>query len=315
MAEVVDRIVAVVNEDIVTQSELMERLNPIVAQYQTVYQGEGLVRKISEARRDILGQIIEDHLILQRAREKGLEASAEQVEERVREVIGKFESEEAFHQAVSEQGLSLEELRQKYRDQHLIQQLIGMEVRSRIIVSPKEIQDYYSAHADDFKTPEKVRARMILIRKARPEDEAPAGDGLGEAEDEATVEGQDLVLEKLERVRALLEQGTPFEEVCKQYSEGPNRDEGGDLGFVSRGEMVEEIDKTLFSLKVSEISGPVESRVGYHFFRVDVRQEASLPAFQEVNDEIENALYQEKFSAAFRTWVNELKEEAFISIK
>jgi peptidyl-prolyl cis-trans isomerase SurA len=305
-AAVVDRIVVVVNDGIITQSELLERLDPIYAQYQTVYQGNELALKLDSARRDILDQLIQDRLVLGKARELGMVADLGDVEERIREVRGKFSSDQEFEKTLEEQSLNLSDLRQKYADQILIQRLIGVEVKARVSVAPREVREYYHSHPEEYKRPEKVRVRMILIKRPRVTDETT---------EEQIKTDEAFVSERVEHITQILAEGSPFDEVCRQYSEGPNTEEGGDLGFIERGEMREEIDLVIFSLEVGGQAGPIESPIGYHFFKVNARQEAYLYTFDDVRDEIEDKIYQGKFHIALGEWVEELKNDAFISIK
>ncbi len=285
-AEVADKVVAVVNSDVITQSELDRDLAPIYAQYGTIYQGSELARMLEEARHERLVQMIEDRLILQEAKRRQIGVTDEELGERVDRIKSKFAQDSEFMDALNEGGLTLPDLEAKYREQIMVAKLINREVRARINISPQEVSDYYRSHLAEFSQPERVRVRNILI-KADAGDEAKCKDAL----------------DKANETIARLKEGSDFEELAR------------DMGLIERGQMLEEIDKVIFELEVGEVSGLIKTELGYHIFKVEEKLEPDTQELAEVREEIEQVIFKEKFDQRFREWMDGLKADAYISIK
>jgi len=299
-AELVDRIVAVVNDEPVTQSELDALLIPIYEQYRSVYSGQEFVEKMNEARLNILNQLIEDRLIAQESKRLGVKVTEEEVSAQIEEVKRKFQSQDAFKAFLTQQGISLENLRKRYKEQIAIRKLHHFEVRQKVVVSPLEIEQYYESHLDDFTEKEKLKVKTIMIKKKEKKD------------DVSTIDEAQMMMEK---IVAQLKEGAQFSELAKQYSEGMHAEEGGSLGFIKRGEMIVEFDDVLFDLSVGELSPILETDIGYHIFFVEAKQEKKVRSLSENKDEIQNIIFRTKSKERFEKWMKELKENAYISIK
>jgi parvulin-like peptidyl-prolyl isomerase len=295
-SEVVDRIVAVVNNEVITKSEINEVLMPLYAQYKSTYDETELTRRLEEARTNILNQMIEDRLILQEAKSEGIEVTAREVEERLNEVKSQFADEEEFKRVLQTQDLTVADLKEKYSQQLMIKKLINREVRYKIEITPTEVFRYYQMNQEQFRTPEMVKLQTILIRKTKePESPTPK--------------------ERIEQLYKSLKEGKEFSKLAKEYSEDPSAERGGDMGYISKGEMMSQIDEVIFSLNEGKLSDIIETRVGYHIFRVTNKREPDIRPFEDVRVEIENLLFQRKAEARFDEWMDSLKENAYISIK
>ena len=177
-----------------------------------------------------------------------------------------------------------------------MKKLVDLEVKSKVMVLPSEITEYYEKHRLEFRQDERVRLRHIL-RKA--ED--------GVSFELAKVEIQDIYTK--------LKQGKDFSELAKTYSQGTNKEEGGDMGYIKRGDMLEVIDRIIFSLSPGEISKPVRSKVGYHIFKVEDVKYSGYLSLDDVHNDIKKMLFQRKFKKKLDEWVAELRSKAYISIK
>jgi len=298
-SETVDRIVAVVNDEPITQSELDALLIPIYAQYRSAYIGEEFINKVNEARTNLLNQLIEDRLVAQEAKRLEVKVTEEEVEAHINEVKRKFPSDDEFNLFLANQGITLDKLYKRYEEQIAIRKLHYYEVRQKVVVSPLEIEAYYSEHIDEFTEKEKLKVKTIMIKKK--EDQG------GKMVDEARIKIEKLVNE--------VQNGASFSELAKQHSEGMNAEEGGDLGFIERGEMIPEFDKVLFNLSVGEISPILETDIGYHIFIIEAKQEKKVKTLSEIKDEIYNIIFKIKSKDRFEKWMQELKQNAYISIK
>lgn len=291
-----NKIVAVVNEDVITQADLDIALGSIVAQYKQIYSAEELTNKIEEARQDILNQIIEDRLILQEAKRRGVVVEDEEVEERVDGVKSRFPTDDDFEDAVTESGISFDTLRNRYKEQIMMSKLVNHEVREKIVVTPSEISDYYTKHADELKAPESVHLKNIVIRFEEGNSEM-------------------LVKQKADDISRLIKEGRDFSELAKLYSQGPHAQDGGDVGFVERGEMRKEFEDAVFNLKIGEASNPIKTDTGYYIFKVEEKKEGYARSLSEVHDTIENLIFQDKAKKRYKEWIDKLKRDAFIQIK
>ncbi len=294
-AEVVERILAVVNDEIITEQDLQLMMAPVVSQYRTTYTGTEFEDKIKEARRDFLQKIIEDRLVLSEAKKKQVVIADAEVDEMMTDVRNKFPSREVFLKAIEDQGLTEKKLWNRFRDQLMTQRLVAYEVKSRVSVSPGEISQYYKNHSEEFSQGERIKLRQILVREgARSEEDAKAfADSLA----------------------AQLNEGKSFEELAKAYSEGSEAKEGGDMGWVEKGQLLGDIDRAVFSLNQGEHTEPIKSSLGFHLFQVVEKQTASLKPLTETREDIQDKLFKQKLKWRLDSWIESLKKSAYISIR
>jgi len=297
-AEIVDGIVAVVNNEVVTQAELNAILLPLYTQYKSTYSDEELLMKIDEAKKNILYQLIEDKLILQEAHKIGMPATDEEVAERLEQIKSQFSSSEEFKSALASQGLTVVDLKEKYREQLIKEKMVNREVRSRVSVTPIEIALFYEKNEDDFNLPAQVKVMTIMIRKS-------------EADPESNTDS----LKKIKMIELKMAEGEDFTKLAREYSQDPSAVDGGDMGYINKGQMMKKIDEVIFSLQPGEISETIETPVGYHVFKIVEVKEAGAESFDEARMQIENYLFQEKAKERFDEWMTNLKENAYISVK
>ena len=291
---VIDKIIAVVNDDIILQSELEESYAPLKAQYEKAYEADQLHEKLLEAKKGILNQLIDDKLLIQEAKRVGFTAEEERIDFLIDNLKKKFPTQEKFEEALTNQGFTLSKLREKYRDQIIKQSYIDRAIRMRIEVKPVEVEEYYEAHKEDFMEPEEYKASHILIKKEGNE-----------------VEAEKIANEVLEKLRA----GADFTLMAKEYSNDPNASDGGNLGFLKRGEMIPEFEQTLLELKVGDVSEIVKTRLGYQIIRLDARKEPKVKELPEVKNEIEQILSKDKMGEKYKEIINKLKKTAYVDIK
>ena len=294
-AEVLERILAVVNDEIITEQDLQILVAPVASQYRTLYTAKELEEKLKETREEFLRKVVEDKLILSEAKRKQVIVSDAEVDEMMTDVRNKFPSREVFLKAIEEQGLTEKKLWNRFRDQLMSQKLVAYEVKSKVTVSPGEVNQYYKTHTEEFSQGERVRLRQILIREgSRPEEDAKAF-------------ADSLV--------AQLDERKSFEDLARTYSEGSEAKEGGEMGWVEKGQLLGEIDHVVFSLKEGEHTPPVKSSLGYHLFQVVERQPSSLKPISEVRLDIQEKLFKQKMKWRLESWIESLKKSAYISIR
>ena len=303
-------IVAVVNDEPITQDELDKALAPVLIQMQVENSPEQLAQKVPEAREKILQQLIEERLMLQEARNpkpvevsKGkigtpppVTVSDEEVNQMIEQISAKFPNAEAFNDALSQHGMTLDDLRAQYRDHMTVRKLIDRDIRSRVNISPTEVTSYYQAHVKDFVTPVASQVAVIFIPQKNSLDAA---------------QSRDLT----QNLKHQLDQGADFYELAKRYSEGPNAKMGGRIGFMEKGKSLKEIDDVLFTVPAGAISSVIRTNAGFQIFKVESVRPAHQASLDEAQSDIRDRLFQEKSEARYKEWIDKLKASSYIIIK
>jgi len=296
-AEIIDRIVAIVNDEPITQSEFEMSFAPIYKQYAETYKDAELQEKLLEARITVLNQLIEDRLLYQDAVRRGIEVTDDETNKRIEELQSRFASKDEFKKEIEQQGFSMKQIKQRQREQLAIQKLYQYEVLSKVSVSPQDVEKYYQDHIADYTRPERVRARSILLRK------------------DPTKETAEVTRERLAAIIAEFNAGTSFDKLAIEHSQESNAATGGELGFVERGQMITAIDDAIFSCEIGKLTDIVETDIGFHVFYIEARQEGKVTSLEEVKETIREQMFRERSEARYQAWVEELKQDAYISIK
>jgi len=291
-AEIVNKIIAVVNDEIITQRDLNKFFLPLKLQLQAEHTEEELESKLKEEKENLFKKMIQDKLLLEDVERNNITVSDEVVEERLQEIKQGFYSEQEFLDTLSKSDMNISDLRQRYKEQLLIEKLIFREIKSKIIVKPKDITKYYEKHKEEFWQPERVKLRQIFIPKE--ENEA---------------------LRKIKMVKGLLNERIKFDNVAKKYSQGPSSEQGGLLGIKRKGELISEIDQVVFSLETGEISDIIITNFGYHIFKIDEKFPAGSKSLSELSQRIKNILFGQKAQQKFQEYLNNLYEKSYISIQ
>lgn len=256
---------------------------------------------LEQHRKDLLRDLIDQQLLLSRGKELDINADAEVIRQ-LDEIRKKyhFDSMEALEKAVRESGLSFEDYKAKIKNDIIIQQVERDEV-ARKLTAPLEKQEqaYYDQHKQEFAQPEQVRLSEILI--PTPDDATDAQVQQAQA--------------KADDIEAKLKAGAKFDDLAKQYSGGPNADSGGDLGEFKRGQLGSSLlEDPTFALQAGQWTAPIRTRQGFIILEVTEHQQAGVPPFAAVKDQIEQAMYEQAMQPALRAYLTDLREKAFIDI-
>jgi peptidyl-prolyl cis-trans isomerase SurA len=291
-----DRVVATVNEDVITWSELRRIIELEGGESLKGKTGEEREKEIKKLEKSFLNDLIDMKLQLQEARRIGLDVSESEVDEAISEIKRKYSlTDEALLNSLKAEGFTLEEYRARLAEQILLSKVVNFEVRNNIVISDKEIDEYYEANEEKYHERGKVRIRQIFF--------AASGD-----------ESQRAVIEaKVEEIIKRLQKGEDFAKLASKFSEDPSREFGGDLGYVSHGSILKEIEDVAFGLKKGEISKPFWSSKGLHIIKLEDRIEAK--EIEEVREEIRGILFKKAFKLKYDEWIKELREKAYIEIK
>jgi peptidyl-prolyl cis-trans isomerase SurA len=317
-AQVVEEIIARVNNQIITRSEFehsKDQLRDDVKQ-QDPANADAVY---AEREKDVLRDLIDQQLLLEKGKDLGITGDTELIKrlDQMRKDM-KLESMEDLEKAATAQGISYEDFKQNMRNQIITQKVIAEEVGSHLNLSKEDEQKYYDEHKNEMAQPESIHLSEILIapKKAgeKPADgQAPgaAGEPEKQAEDAALAAAEAKANDLLKQIRA----GASFEEIAKKNSDGPSAAQGGDLGFFKRGTLAKELEDKTFGMKPGDVTDVIRTKQGYIILKVLSHQQAGVPPLKDVEVKVEDALYYQELQPALRTYLTKLREEAYINIK
>lgn len=271
-----DKVVVVVNNEVITKAELDTYISLIKMQI-----GEEGWKQYGMTERKALDNLIENRLIVQEAKNKKIEAEERSVESKLANMRNRFSSAEEFSDFLRTQGLSLSELEGHVKEQILTDKLLSSQIRNRIFISPSEVTDYYNNHTKDFYFPDRVSVDSIFIST------------------------ENLAKEAYNKLRS----GADFTEVQEQYSRSAN------LGIVAKGQLRKEIESVIFSLEEGKFSKPVETPEGYFIFLAKEKLPPSARQLSEVQQVVYNMIWENKFNTKLKELIQQLKAKSYISIK
>lgn len=233
---------------------------------------------VLDIQRLVLDRMITVHLASQHARERGVAATEEEVDERINTVRAELGSPADFRLYLTVQNMTEGKLREQMGRQISAEKLLQKEVIDLVSVTESEIKSYYKKNREKLMGPERVKARHIFVR-LRPE---------------MTEEERDAVRKKIDDARARLDAGEKFADLAVAVSEDPAAASGGDLGWIARGTVSGPFEVVLFSLPKTEISAVVPTDYGYHIIQVLEKQEAAVQSLEDARTDIEYELLEEK---------------------
>jgi len=286
--EIVDRIVAIVNNDIITLSELNEATRPYRERIDVSDKSRAEKNEmIQSLEHDILHKMIDRVLTRQEAARRNITVSDADIQAAIENFKKQNNlDQEGLEKGLEAEGITLAEYRDRIREDILQSMLINREVRSKVIITREDIAAYYENHADAFKGEKKYKLHNILLE---------------------TRQG-------IQEVEAMLEKGVPFQEAARQYSVAPNADDGGDLGVFDIGNFNETIRDAVLPLKEKEYSDIIQAGRGYQIIYVEDIQETGGKTLDQAKDEIQDILYKEQVEQKFADWIASLKENAHVKI-
>jgi len=278
----VDRIIAVVNQDTITQSEADVYLSIISLQLSQQYKGRELDERMKEEKEQLISKMVEDKIILQEAKRKGYQARLERVKERIAQMKAAFASETDFENSLKQKGLTVKDMEDKVADQMIMREVVEREVRDKIVVSPDEVTKFY----------EKNKSELFNLTETRTVETL-------------YIENEAMLANLSEAVK----NGMDFQEAAKLHKSAYARD------TISKEQIRPELQEGFSGLKALEISDPVKAGNGYYIFKIIEILPPKVQSLSEVHDRIYGYLSEEKFAVAMLEWIEGLKEKAYIQIK
>ena len=299
-AEIVDRIVAVVNDEVITLTELNNSLKPYMEKIQSLgYPQDKEQELIFKVRKDMLDRLINQKIEDQEIKRSKVEISEEQVDktiERIKET--NYLTDEQLRAALVKDGLTLEEYRSKIKDQILRDRLVALKVKSKIVITKEDIKAYYEKHTKEYGGKQKYHLRNIIMK-------VPLF--LGSEKKLEIKAKMDEILEKLKA-------GESFKALAAKYSESPAASEGGDLGEFEFDSLSPQLQKAIEKIKPGEFTPVLDTDQGYQIFFLEEISSAQGKTLEEVTPEIQGKLYNESIDKKYHAWIADLRKQSVIKI-
>jgi peptidyl-prolyl cis-trans isomerase SurA len=299
-AELVDGIAAVVNDTIITFTDVKNMLGPTEETLRKTYpSGQELFAKIKQAEKEALDQLIERQLILQQFNERGGKIPDTYIEEEIKNVIqDQYGGDRSvFIKTLEALGMNLEAYKERMRDKIVVRYMQQHEIgNDNILISPYKIEKYYKEHQDEFKEGEMVRLRMLYIKKSDDPQELDGARSLA----------QELLLK--------LTTGSDFKSLASVYSEGSEKSKGGELGFVNKESLREELRQPAFSLQAGQLSPVIDTKDGLYIIQVEEKKPAKVISAVDARELIEQKLTEQEREELQKKWVQSLKRKAYIRL-
>jgi len=298
-ARVVEKIAALVGDDIILQSEVEDRAAPLLAETASITNPAERDARESAVRREVLERLIQDQMLAQQATELKLTVSGDEVDRAIEQIKRDYGlGDEQLKDELRKQGMSMASYRMSTKKEILKYRVLNIAVGSKINVGDSEVQSYYDRHMKSSNV--QLRASHIFI--AIPED----------ADNATVLEREKLAKSLLARAQA----GEDFAKLAREYSQDAGtRADGGDLGFIGRDIMPKPIEELLFSMKVGDVRGPVRADRGFHVMKlVDKRPKDAKP-FADVQDEIRIRLRQREMERQTKIYLSDLRKKVLVDIR
>ena len=277
----VDRVVAVVNEDIITLSDLQRELAK---------------HKDMTDERIMLEEMIDRRLQMSAARKTGMDVSDREMNDAIADIMKRNDmTKPQFEAALRKEGITLDQYRTELREQMTMSRLINKYVRTGLSVDESEARAYYERNPAQFSLPEEIRVRQLAVKLPK----------------NATTAQIAAAREQADGLMARIRDGEDFLALIRRYSSGPTAAQDGDLGFLQRGEAIPEIDEAARNLKQGEYAGPLRTEDGLQIIRLEEIRTPRKP-FEKVREEILRSLGDQKLENSYRSWLQTLRTDAHI---
>jgi peptidyl-prolyl cis-trans isomerase SurA len=295
-AILLDRVVAVVNEEVITWSDLYKMMES---------EASGQVKRLSEEERlkifknneaAFLDKLIDVRLQIQEAKRLGISVSPEDIKETIENIKKKYSlNDQTLGESLKREGLSFEDYKKRLSDQILISQLINQNIKNKIVISEEEVKKYIKSHKEGLSNDESFKFGQIFFKK--PQDDVD----------------KKLIEEKASLVIQKLKAGADFAALAEEYSEDPSGKNGGDLGYIKKSYMAKEFVEILQKMKPGDFSEPFWTESGLHIVKLDEKPPALDTAETEAN--VRKHLMDEEFMDKYNSYVKSLREKAHIEIR
>jgi peptidyl-prolyl cis-trans isomerase SurA len=296
---VVEEIVARVNNDIITRSEYQHEQQQLKedCQHQDSSRTE---QECQQTQKDALRGLIDRELLLDKGKQLEITADTEVIKrlDEMRKQM-KLNSLDDLEKAASAQGVSFEDFKQNMKTEIITQQVIQREVGSHMNVSSDEVKKFYEEHKSELARPEAVKISEILISTDQAGDDQQKIDAL-------KAKAEDLV----KQIRG----GASFEDLAKKESQDPSGAQGGDLGVFERGKLAKQLEDMTFAMKKGDVSDAIRTKQGFVILKVTEHQTAGVPPLSDIEPRVQEAIYMQRLQPALREYLKKLREDAYVKV-
>jgi peptidyl-prolyl cis-trans isomerase SurA len=298
-AELVDRIIAYVNDDIITLSELNERTTALLAaQEQNPFLREREL-SLEEMRRNMLNRLINERLASQEISRLKISVSEAEVDETIARIMKENHlTRETLEAELRKEERTITDLRQQIKENMEQKKLVSREVQSKTVITHEIVEAYYQSNLTDFQGKERWRLQDIFLP-------FPPS---------ATAEERGRIHNLAQQILNHSREGADFGSLAQRYSRGPGAEAGGDLGFFSRGELEPILEKTIQNMEPGEISPAIETQKGLHIVKVTEVDRTPPKTLDEVRESIRRLLYKREVEFRYREWLSSLRERSYVKI-
>ena len=298
-AELVDRIVAVVNDEIITFSDLNKEGKPLFKRIMEQAPPHEVDDALLNARQEMLSLLIDKLIIEQRAQKLGVSVRDEEVDRAIDRILArKNRNRDDLVRELKLMGTTEENYRTSVKNQILQSKLINYEISSRIVITEEKIKEYYTAHYVNQNKTNEEEGYHILQMGFTWNDE----------------QSKEEALNKAENIRKMVLEGRDFRELAEKFSDLPSASDGGDLGVCKEDELATYMRASCLVLKPGQVSPVIETPAGYQFFKLLSNQghaETQMP-YETAKEDIKDLLYQQEVEEHYQEWVTELRNQAYI---
>ncbi len=305
-ANVIDCCVAVVDDDVITLSEVNEAGKLMFQRIAEQAPADELAQALKQARKKIIEKLIEKKLLVKQAKAMNISVSDEEVDRALDQILKRNKtSRKQFTSELAKLGMDEHQYRENLREQILSSKLINYEVRSKVVIPESQIVDYYDQHYT-----EQVQEGGYYILQLGI---TPNGDDMPSSPAAADKAAK----KKAERILSMAEAGQDFKELARTYSDLPSAVDGGDIGTFQKDEMADYMRDAVTSLKPGEISPVIKSPDGYMIFKLLSSQEGEIITkvpYDSVKEEIRDTLYQQEMQNRYKSWLKEIRSQAYVKI-
>ncbi|MFZ1985756.1 MAG: peptidylprolyl isomerase [Desulfatitalea sp.] len=298
-AELLDRILAIVNDDVILLSDLEQAMAPFREKLKQAGYSEAQQRiYLTDQRTPMLQKMIDDKLTDQQAKRLNVTVSEEETDKAIErfKAINKMSAED-LSRMLKLEGLTYEAFREQIKEQLVQTRIVNREVKSKIVITDVEIKSYYEAHQDQYTGMTKYHLRHILMKAAS-----------------LSSDERENVRLQVQRIRERLQGGETFASLAKVYSQAATAQDGGDLGFFETRLLATPIREALVGLTSGQFTPVIDTEQGYQIFFVEELVHTGGKSLQEATTEIQDKLFAEVVEQKFKTWLKELRQRAHIQI-
>ncbi len=297
-SECFDRVVAIVNNDIITLYELNTQFKEIAGVDPSELQKKD-DQQYFRTRWKVLDMIIDERIAAAKAKELDIQVTPEEVDKAIERIKRQNDlTQEDLMEHLKSRGLTYERYRENVKKELQRVSLINYEVKSKIIIRDEKVKEYYGAHKKEFSSPGEVHLATIFLKR---EESEPAGE-------------RGKVLQKAREILSELKQGADFGALARKYSQGPGAQDGGDLGFFKTSQLDKVLGRTADGLPAGGVSEPIIREGGIQIIKVLEKREAGLRPLSQVKEQIYDTLYKAEVNKRFVSWIKELRDKSYIKV-